>query len=434
MPTKDPNKKSLSELTITEIKNILKPNGTVLAVGKYQAISKTFNSWVSEESIKTDSIFNSQLQERLGNWLMTKKRPDVANYVNGGTVTLEKAQLALAQEFASIPIPGPPDSNKGYYDGTAGNSARTTSGYVQQALTMARSSNNLQIIKDFVGQYEGVYDSINRGTAGDTQLYSPNYYSALLEQSTTTATVTQDNESYITQTYVEPYKDNTTDRSLANDILRRGLKTSDIITQNELQGELTLIRLLENIQSGQQAQVNAVENRLKNFTPLAQQELVVQRLFAIDADEMRNQLASNMYADKNFSTTHAWRAPGKLAVTANLTIPGMSGFRIAQIFWIDRILENYKATGAFQLFGLTEHIDINRGWTTELYARYNVIPRKAMSNIKDSVEYLNLKNLTNKMKNANPSANIKDTSFNPANAPSVTSLGTPIVKNPLTGR
>jgi len=389
MPTKDPNKKSLSELTITEIKNILKPNGTVLAVGKYQAISKTFNSWVSEESIKTDSIFNSQLQERLGNWLMTKKRPDVANYVNGGTVTLEKAQLALAQEFASIPIPGPPDSNKGYYDGTAGNSARTTSGYVQQALTMARSSNNLQIIKDFVGQYEGVYDSINRGTAGDTQLYSPNYYSALLEQSTTTATVTQDNESYITQTYVEPYKDNTTDRSLANDILRRGLKTSDIITQNELQGELTLIRLLENTQSKQQAQINAVENRLKNFTPLAQQELVVQRLFAIDADEMRNQLASNMYADKNFSTTHAWRAPGKLAVTANLTIPGMSGFRIAQIFWIDRILENYKATGAFQLFGLTEHIDINRGWTTELYARYNVIPRKAMSNIKDSVEYLN---------------------------------------------
>ena len=243
-----------------------------------------------------------------------------------------------------------------------------------------------------------------------------------------------DNE-YITQTYVEPYKNTTTGgRSLANDILRLGLKTSDIITQNELQGELTLIRLLENIQSGQQAQVNAVENRLKNFTPLAQQELVVQRLFAIDADEMRNQLASNMYADKNFSTTHAWRAPGKLAVTANLTIPGMSGFRIAQIFWIDRILENYKATGAFQLFGLTEHIDINRGWTTELYARYNVIPRKAMSNIKDSVEYLNLKNLTNKMKNANPSANIKDTSFNPANAPSVTSLGTPIVKNPLTGR
>ena len=152
MPTKDPNKKSLSELTITEIKNILKPNGTVLAVGKYQAISKTFNSWVSEESIKTDSIFNSQFQERLGDWLMTKKRPEIARYVTGGNITLEVTQTELAKEFASMPLPGPPDSNKGYYDGTAGNSARVTSGYVQQALKMARSSNNLQIIIDFAGQ------------------------------------------------------------------------------------------------------------------------------------------------------------------------------------------------------------------------------------------------------------------------------------------
>jgi hypothetical protein len=64
----------------------------------------------------------------------------------------------------------------------------------------------------------------------------------------------------------------------------------------------------------------------------------------------------------------------------DLTIPGASGFSIGQIFWVDRIYEQYKKIGAFQLFGLTETIDMNRGWTTSIYARLNVIPAQIMLN------------------------------------------------------
>ena len=64
----------------------------------------------------------------------------------------------------------------------------------------------------------------------------------------------------------------------------------------------------------------------------------------------------------------------------------MSGFRIAQIFWIDRIAETYKTFGAFQLFGLTETVDMGKGWTTELYARYNAIPVKHISRLKEYPE------------------------------------------------
>jgi hypothetical protein len=72
--------------------------------------------------------------------------------------------------------------------------------------------------------------------------------------------------------------------------------------------------------------------------------------------------------------SHAWRAPGKLAITADITIPGASGFRIGQIFWVGRTYDHYKKYGAFQLFGLTEDININKGWTTTIHSRFNAMP------------------------------------------------------------
>jgi len=69
----------------------------------------------------------------------------------------------------------------------------------------------------------------------------------------------------------------------------------------------------------------------------------------------------------------------KLATTVELTIPGVAGFSIGQIFWVDRISEQYKKIGAFQVFGLTETITMDRGWTTNIYARLNIIPFNIMA-------------------------------------------------------
>jgi len=97
---------------------------------------------------------------------------------------------------------------------------------------------------------------------------------------------------------------------------------------------------------------------------------------------MREKMSINAAEGINANYSHAWRSPGKLAITANLTIPGASGFRIGQVFWIGRTYEHYKKEGAFQLFGLTETIDLSRGWTTELYARFNAIPRSVIATAK----------------------------------------------------
>ena len=172
--------KKLSELTISEVRSVQKPSGGVLAVGKYQAIPSTLSAWIVSQKIPTDTIFDSAAQEKLGDWLLTSKRPNVAKYIGGiGTVTLQQAQLSLAQEFASLPIPGALDSKKGYYDGKAGNRASVTSGIVQAMLMEARRQNNLTLVKEFIAKGEGNYDAINRGRAGDTKLYSTEYYAAL---------------------------------------------------------------------------------------------------------------------------------------------------------------------------------------------------------------------------------------------------------------
>jgi hypothetical protein len=46
---------------------------------------------------------------------------------------------------------------------------------------------------------------------------------------------------------------------------------------------------------------------------------------------------------------------------------------------VDRISEQYKKIGAFQVFGLTETITMDRGWTTNIYARLNIIPFNIMA-------------------------------------------------------
>lgn len=157
-------------------------------------------------------------------------------------------------------------------------------------------------------------------------------------------------------------------------------RTGPLLVGNEsIEGDLILIRGLTAAQTSAETKAkNVVDSTLSTYSPTAKQDLVTSQIFELSPDRMRLKMAQT--ADTPNGTSHAWRAPGKLAITADITIPGMSGLRIAQMFWIDRIAENYKKFGAFQIFGITEHIDIGKGWTTSLHSRFNALPHKLLAN------------------------------------------------------
>ena len=163
--------------------------------------------------------------------------------------------------------------------------------------------------------------------------------------------------------------------------LQEFVRNNALVDNSQLAGELSLIRGTSAVATEFVAETKSVITRVDDMLPTEAAYLVTYNLFELYPDLMRQKMSANSQVDTtgeapNYS--HAWRAPGKLAITANVTIPGASGFRIGQIFQIGRTYEHYKQFGAFQLFGLTETIDVNRGWTTELYARFNAIPKSKL--------------------------------------------------------
>jgi GH24 family phage-related lysozyme (muramidase) len=148
-----------------------------------------------------------------------------------------------------------------------------------------------------------------------------------------------------------------------------------LTSNSQLDGELLLLRGASEVAAQFVSETNAALAKLENLLPSEAAYLVTFNLFEPYPDLMRQKLSANAgESNKEVDYSHAWRAPGKLAITANVTIPGASGFRIGQIFRIGRTYDSYNKFGAFQLFGLTETIELNRGWTTEIYARFNAMP------------------------------------------------------------
>lgn len=156
--------------------------------------------------------------------------------------------------------------------------------------------------------------------------------------------------------------------------------TNVIAGEPDLAGEIYLLTGISSGLSERAGEVSTVMGRLQGFTPAEQYLLLSAKLFEFFPDDMRSKMAANAGSGLINTTPHAWRAPGKVAITANITIPGASGFRIGEVFWIGRTYENFKNFGVFQLFGLTETIDVNRGWTTQLYSRFNTIPQPIIQN------------------------------------------------------
>ena len=56
--------------------------------------------------LSPETVFSPEVQDRIGMYLVTEKRPKVGQFLRGEEgITEDEAMLSLAQEFASIPVP-----------------------------------------------------------------------------------------------------------------------------------------------------------------------------------------------------------------------------------------------------------------------------------------------------------------------------------------
>jgi peptidoglycan hydrolase-like protein with peptidoglycan-binding domain len=133
-----------SNMTIREIMRLQDlPIGNpdrLHAVGKYQMIAVTMEETVRELGIDPNAKFTPQLQERMfADYLIDEKRPQVNDYITGktgGERGLVRAQIALAQEFASV---ADPRTGRSFHDqDSAGNSSSITAQQVADALNQMR--------------------------------------------------------------------------------------------------------------------------------------------------------------------------------------------------------------------------------------------------------------------------------------------------------
>jgi hypothetical protein len=119
----------------------------LFAVGKYQVIPITMKSAIKALNLDTSQKFTPQLQEFVfRNFLIGVKRPQVKAFVASSGTSTRAAQLALAQEFASVANPDSP-SGASFYAGSANNRASIT-----KAATIAALRAEQQLYKELLKQ------------------------------------------------------------------------------------------------------------------------------------------------------------------------------------------------------------------------------------------------------------------------------------------
>lgn len=159
--------------------------------------------------------------------------------------------------------------------------------------------------------------------------------------------------------------------------IQDAVRTTSLYAESQLEGELTLLRGVSEINAQFVAEAQSTLSKIDGLLPAEAAFLVQYDLFEFNPDLMRKQMTVNA-GESNTAQAgddqHAWRLPGKLAVTATLLLPGVSGIRFGQVFRVGRTYEIFKKFGVFQTLGLTETISVNRGWTTEVYGRLIGIP------------------------------------------------------------
>lgn len=161
---------NLSDMTIAEImrRQELPKNDPdrLFAVGKFQIIPGTMEETVRNLGLDTSQKFTPALQERMfTDYLIDEKRPAVRACITGqsnGESGLDRAQLALAQEFASV---ASPRTGRSYYDGdSGGNHSSITTTQVETALNQMRAQYQTNINNGL--SPDAAYKALNEQTQG----------------------------------------------------------------------------------------------------------------------------------------------------------------------------------------------------------------------------------------------------------------------------
>lgn len=125
--------RKLTDMTVGEV--LQAQRSSVYAVGGYQFIPQTLAGVVAGSDVKHHELFDEELQEELAIILIRLNRPVIWDYITGEHDNLYAAQLAFAQEWASI---GHPSHGASYYAGIGGNRAKVRPGFVSTVLIEAR--------------------------------------------------------------------------------------------------------------------------------------------------------------------------------------------------------------------------------------------------------------------------------------------------------
>ena len=142
-----------SQVTVGEVmRRQALPKGhpeRIFTVGKYQAIPSTLAEAVNTLGIDPNERLTPDLQERIfSDYLLRDKRPAIRDYIEGKHDNLTSAQVAGAQEWASI---ADPHTGKSYYGGVGNNAASITAeqfgGALQQARTAYQNAINAGVDK-----------------------------------------------------------------------------------------------------------------------------------------------------------------------------------------------------------------------------------------------------------------------------------------------
>jgi len=130
-----------------------------------------------------------------------------------------------------------------------------------------------------------------------------------------------------------------------------------------LEAELTRVRARETTVQSTRERIDSNRKRYEDLNSILRYhemfpDWMVANITHIDSDGIK----SNAFG----------AAPGTLSIAADLVMPGISGLRVGELFWIDRIPTFYRAFGAFQVISIEDTIGLD-GWKTKIHSRFNYL-------------------------------------------------------------
>lgn len=145
-----PNARLPENITIAQIQKLQQlPVGhpdRLMAVGRYQLIPSTLQGAVKALKLDPNTKFTPEVQDRImKDYLLKIKKAQIHAYISGASDDLFGAQLATAQEFASVGVPAGTTKNgqslttdRSYYAGIGNNKASISSSTIARDLKLAR--------------------------------------------------------------------------------------------------------------------------------------------------------------------------------------------------------------------------------------------------------------------------------------------------------